>query len=82
VTDDASDSSKVWSCCREPSRGNPDLGRGEDVHDDSMGHVRLSMTTATVEAVDSRGLSGCPRALTDGAPGELSLACKRSVSSC
>jgi hypothetical protein len=27
----------VWSCSREPPRGDQCLGRGQDAHDDSMG---------------------------------------------
>ena len=34
--DDASDRSQMWSCSREPPRGNQCLGRGQDAHHDSM----------------------------------------------
>jgi hypothetical protein len=33
---DASDSSQMGSCSREPPRGNQYLGRGQDAHHDSM----------------------------------------------
>ena len=33
---DASHGSQVWSCPREPSRGNQCLGRAQDARDDSM----------------------------------------------
>jgi len=34
---DARHGSQVRSCSREPPRGNQDLGRGQDAHQDSMG---------------------------------------------
>ncbi len=34
---DASESSQVRSCSRQSSRGNQDLGRGQDAHHNSMG---------------------------------------------
>ena len=37
VMHDPSNGSQVWSCSREPPRGNQDLGRGQDAHHDSMG---------------------------------------------
>jgi len=37
VMHDAGDGGQVGSCSREPSRGNQDLGRGQDAHHDSMG---------------------------------------------
>jgi hypothetical protein len=37
VVHDSSHGSQVWSCSREPPRGNQYLGRGEDAHHDSMG---------------------------------------------
>ena len=33
---DASHRSQIWSCSREPPRGNQCLGRGQDAHHDSM----------------------------------------------
>ena len=37
VRHDASKSSQVRPCSRQPPRGNQDLGRGQDAHQDSMG---------------------------------------------
>jgi hypothetical protein len=37
VMHDASDSSQVGPCSREPPRGNQDLSRGQDAHHHSMG---------------------------------------------
>jgi hypothetical protein len=37
VMHDASDSSQMRSCSREPPRGNQHLSRGKDAHHDSMG---------------------------------------------
>jgi hypothetical protein len=34
---DASDSSQMRSCSRQPPRGNQDLSRGQDAHHNSMG---------------------------------------------
>ena len=37
VMHDASDSSQMRSCSRQPPRGNQDLSRGQDAHHNSMG---------------------------------------------
>jgi hypothetical protein len=78
VMHDGSEGSQMGLCSGEPSRGNQDLGPGEDAHHDSMGHVGHSKTTATARPT-SAGLAGSGN--SDPLRGRCMLPCVASLCS-